>query len=209
VTSWDQGDRWRGVGAGALVVAIASVTALHLLRPDLAPASSRLSEYANGPFSPLMAVAFAGLGVGLIAIGGAIHRDGTRTARLWAVSTLLVAAGTGMLISGVFRSDPDGVGTRAELVHSAASGLATSATVAAAAVHSLPYLRPSSRWQVDALAAWLAMTGVVLAAGSPLLHDTPWTGISQRVLWGVLLAWVLRATYVSSVGRRRLRRPLH
>jgi hypothetical protein len=38
----------------------------------------------------------------------------------------------------------------------------------------------------------LALAASALAAIAPVLHDTQWTGLSQRLLWAALLIWLLR-----------------
>lgn len=49
--------------AAATLIAAAAVLALHVLRPDLEPASHRLSEYAIGPWGWLTTSVFAALAV--------------------------------------------------------------------------------------------------------------------------------------------------
>jgi hypothetical membrane protein len=173
------------------MAALTSVVALHALRPDLAPVSRRLSEYANGPHAWLMGLAFVTAGLALLAAAAAVY---TWPANRWsrAGAVLLAAAGLGMAASAVFPTDADGATTTAEQVHSAASGGATLAIVAAAITLSVVPAIRRERAAVDVVAAVLAGTGVVLAATSRVLHDTAWTGLSQRLLWLVLMAWLLR-----------------
>jgi hypothetical protein len=37
----------------------------------------------------------------------------------------------------------------------------------------------------------LALLGAILGALSPFLHHSSWTGVSQRLLWLTLLAWLI------------------
>jgi hypothetical protein len=48
--------------------------------------------------------------------------------------------------------------------------------------------RPRPALGVAGVLAWSALG---LGAVSPILHDTAWTGLSQRLLWLTLLAWLL------------------
>lgn len=159
-------------------LAAVCVAALHLLRPDLSPVGRRLSEYAIGRHGWLMLVAFCALGAGLLALAAALARERPR-----AVAVLAAAAAVGMVVSGLVPTEP-GATTAAELVHSRASALATLALLVAAAWRSLAHPQ-------HPLAGGLAVAAVGLGLASPLLHDSPVTGLSQRALWAVLLAWLL------------------
>ncbi len=49
------------------------------------------------------------------------------------------------------------------------------------------------------------MLAAVLGALSPLLHHSSWTGMSQRLLWLALLAWLLvTAWQLTPRGRRAI-----
>ncbi|MPZ72360.1 MAG: DUF998 domain-containing protein [Nitriliruptorales bacterium] len=196
----------RILACGAFAVAASSVAALHVVRPDLAPVSRRLSEYANGPYSDLMLIAFTATGFGLLLLGRTVRRE----AAPWstAASSLLIGAGLGMAVSGAFKTDPAGLGTRAEVVHSAASGLATFAIITAAGLRSVtPFLNRSGARR-DVTAGALGMVSIGLGALSRPLHHTPWTGLSQRLLWLALMAWLLRTAWtVEALPRHPTGRP--
>ncbi len=64
---------------------IASVVALHLLRPDYDPAQRAISEFAVGPYGYLMTIAFILSGVGSFAL----------TLGLWYGETLCPGPGSG------------------------------------------------------------------------------------------------------------------
>ncbi|HEY8339803.1 MAG TPA: DUF998 domain-containing protein [Egibacteraceae bacterium] len=171
------------------------VVALHGLRADLSPVSRRLSEYAIGPHGGLMLVAFCALGAGLLALAAALVGERPR-----AVAALVAAAGVGLVVSGLYPTDP-GATTATELVHSRASALATLALLVAAGWRWLA-VRP------DRLGGSLAGAALVLWAASPLLHDSPVTGLSQRALWAVLLGWLF-VTAARLRQRRRMPQPSH
>jgi hypothetical protein len=54
----------------------------------------------------------------------------------------------------------------------------------------------------------LAFTALVLGAASPLLHDTDWAGLSQRLLWLALLAWLLLAAWQAGSPDQTLSREM-
>lgn len=159
------------------------VGALHILRPDLEPSGHRISEYAIGPYSALMTAAFVSIGAGLLALGWPLARVGGRWSRV--VPTAVVAAGAGLVVAGIYRTDPDRSGVMTDAIHSRASAFATVALIAAALVWSVVRARPR-----DVTAA-LAIVAATLGALSPLLHRSSWTGASQRMLWLTLLAWLM------------------
>lgn len=172
---------------------LACIVALHLLRRDLAPTGHRISEYAIGPHGALMAVAFVGIGLGLLALGAAIGAARPdRGATFVAVS--IGAAGIGMIMSGIWRTDPGRSGATTDAIHSAASAFATLALIVAAVTWSVVLrvrpggVQPRSRHDAGAV---LAIAAAVLGALSPVLHRSSWTGISQRLLWLTLLTWLL------------------
>jgi len=166
-----------------LGVGLACVVALHVLRPDLTPAGHRLSEYAIGSYGAMMTVAFVSIGAGLLALASPLARAGGRCSRV--VPAAVFAAGTGMVVAGIYRTDPSHSGVTADAVHSRASAFATLALIGAALAWSVVRAR---RWDITTS---LALLAAVLGAVSPFLHRSQWTGLSQRMLWLTLLAWLI------------------
>jgi hypothetical protein len=162
------------------------VVVLHIVRNDLAVPTHRLSEYANGPNGWLMTTAFFAVGCGLIAMG--VMFQGEREGRGSLASVCAFIGGAGMIVSGIFETS---VSDSDELIHSRASAIAVVAVLTLALVHSNPF----GRRVPDAAGTTLAVIALVLAAVSPALHNTRWTGLSQRALWFVLIAWLLRAVW--------------
>jgi hypothetical protein len=106
----------------------------------------------------------------------------------------VIGAGFGMVLSGLYRTDPDGAPTTSEQVHSLASGAATMALIAAA-VTSLFLARAGSPRRAIGPVGALAVAALALGAISPVLHETEWTGLGQRALWLTLVAWLLLTTW--------------
>jgi hypothetical protein len=187
------GDGWfawrRSATIVLLVIGGAAVLALHVLRPDLGPRRDRISEYAIGAYGFVMAVAFVAVGLGLLAMATLVAEGGGRWSR--GVAIAIGIAGLGMIAAGIWRTDSTRSGVLTDAVHSRASALATVALIGAALAWSVfRRLHPRS---LD-LAAGLAVLATVLGVLSPLLHDTSWTGVSQRLLWAALLAWLVVTT---------------
>lgn len=179
----------RVLALASLLCCLIGVALLHALRTDLSPVGNRLSEYANGPHGWLMTVVFAALAGGLLAVGVAL-RATTSDQDLIALMVPAAAfvAAIAAIISGIFRT---GVSSTSEVIHSRASALATCSTVALALASSWPPARRRLGRPRDLVGMALAGTAACVALLSPLLHETRWTGLGQRVLWSLLLAWLL------------------
>lgn len=184
-----------GASLGTLLLALAcigGVVALHLARPDLDPLQHVLSEYANGPFGVVMTAVFYGAGVACVALGWRL-----RTALQWvgvtaATPTLLVVAGVGMFIAGVFEVGlPSAPESLAETIHSLASIGAFVTLVAAMALFALACGRDPDWIGFRRVAAVLAGAALVAAAASPLAEQTPWPGAAQRLLAGTVVLWLV------------------
>jgi hypothetical protein len=172
--------RRRVTATSLLGISAGLVLALHVFRPGLDPWAHRMSEYATGPYSFLMVGAFVALGLGLVAVPEPVP-----TGRV-----LLAVAGVGMAVSARFRSDSSPGGVAGDSVHSVASATATMAVIVALCCSA----RREHGWarRVDQS---FAVAAVALGAASPLLHDTRWTGLTQRSLWVVLLLWLVLVTW--------------
>jgi hypothetical protein len=148
----------------------------------------------------MMAVAFFALGCGLISLGVLLRPERQQSPFAWTTSALAFLAGTATIVSGIFRTN---VSDTSELVHSRASALASIALVVLCLAYSIPAALPRSDTPSDTAGTVLALTAAILAAISPLLHHTRWTGLSQRLLWIALLAWLLRAAWNHPSALRR------
>jgi hypothetical protein len=181
----------RGVTIALLVGCAGCLAVLHVLRSDLDPVARRLSEYANGPYHIVMTAVFYAMGLALVTLSlqlGASRVTGV--VRL--VAALIAVAGVGLVLSGVFETGSDSVLT--ELVHSRASGTAVlSLTIAAVLYATHPAFDAIRRW--DGAVRIIVGVAVVAVVISPVLHDTRWSGIGQRLVWLSLTAWLLMTAW--------------
>lgn len=178
----------RAVSMALLIAGFACVVVLHVVRRDLDPADHRLSEYAIGRFGSVMTVAFISIGLGLLTLGWALSRTGTPSGWSRPVPAAVGVAGAGMVVSGLYRTDPNRSGAAADSIHSVASAVATLTLIAAAVAWSV-VRHGTLRAPRPDLSTGLAGAAVVLGALSPFLHRSALTGVSQRLLWLSLLAW--------------------
>ena len=108
-----------------------------------------------------MTSAFVSIGAGLLTLAPVIlraaraDRVGEREAGRGPgllVAVAVAIGGVGMVVAGVFRTDPGRSGPTADAIHSRASALATVALIIAALVWSFGRARPSRRPIVGSLA---------------------------------------------------------
>jgi hypothetical protein len=188
--------RARTVAIVGFISSFICVVVLHVVRTDLPPASHRLSEYASGSFGWLMTGAFVSLGCGLVAIAITFAAGGRRLE--FAVAFLAAAA---TFASGVFET---GASDADELIHSRASAAAVVAIVCLALIDTRWMTRSRLPSRGSRMTSGLALVALGLAAISPLLHHTRWTGLSQRLLWVALLCWLIGVSCHSGERRGRL-----
>jgi hypothetical protein len=185
---------------------VVGLAGLHIVRPELSALSDRLSEYANGRYGPIMTASFITLGAGTVVLGLAMLSTGPTTGQARVVPFAVLVAGCGLIASGVFPTDPLGAPTTAERIHSLASGMASLALITAAVACAVRARarRPRERIGPADRLAWVALG---LGAISPVLHETRWTGLSQRLLWLTLTAWLFITAWqlvpAPGAGRRR------
>jgi len=110
----------------------------------------------------------------------------------WTIPATAMLAGVGMILSAVFETGGSQV---SEMMHSRASAIAVVAVVALALGYSISPMGRATGATPEPIGAGLALLAAALAAASPLLHDTRWTGFSQRLLWFALITWLLRVTW--------------
>src|SRR5713101_593965 len=75
---------------------------LHLLRPDISPARSMISDYALGPYGWVMTTVFIAWGFGVLSLSLGLLGSGPRSVAAWIGSGLLLIAFVGGLIAAIF-----------------------------------------------------------------------------------------------------------
>ena len=181
----------RRVGRGLVLAVAAVVVVLHVVRPDLHPLAHRLSDYANGDHGWLMAVAFALMAAAVLVLAPIVAATAPTPRRRRVMRAAMIVAACGFAAAGVFRTGAAEAGALSDQLHALTSSAAAIALVAAAVL--------SGRRRFGALA-------VVLLVTSPLLHRTSVAGLDQRVLWAVVLAWLVTSAPASRVLCQSVRR---
>ena len=209
--SWDRASLVGTAGVlGALgaVVFLATLLALHVLRPDLGIASDYVSDYANGPYGAWFTVALYAHGGGNLALATGLVLVLAPSRSAVRGSTLLGVAAAGVLVAATFPTDPPGAPSVAGTIHRAAVTGAFPVEVLALVLLGSAFKsstgwpgwrRPT--WQTAGLAA-LTLTWFAVAVARDAAP-----GIPERILLATLAIWELSASV--RVGRiPRLQRPV-
>jgi hypothetical protein len=109
---------------------------------------------------------------------------------IWIAAGAAFFAAGGTIVSAIFRT---GISQATELIHSRASALAVLAVLVLTAAYTVALARHRMSAAASPVTISLALVATALAAVAPVLHDTRWTGLSQRLLWAALLIWLLVA----------------
>ena len=122
---------------GAVVTFLVLLAALHLIKPELDPSWHFISEYAIKDYGWLIALAFCSLAFSFIALFFAL-RSHLQTIVGWIGLALLWVSATGLIIAGIFTTDPittsPGAMTTSGLLHNLGGTLGIAIPFAAAFV---------------------------------------------------------------------------
>jgi hypothetical protein len=178
---------------GCVVYAALALLLMHVLRPDFAPASHMISDYAVGPYGWVMQTVFVGLSAGSAMLLFGLIRSGPTSiaARLGIV--LLAVASIGLIVSAIFPTDLQGAPpTRSGHIHTL-SFFVNIASIILAIVLLTASFGGDPRWcsyrrtsviLLSVIALALVLQFLTLRKGAPY-------GLANRFFFSVLLAWVL------------------
>ena len=177
-----------------------SIVALHWLQPDLDPMTRAISQYARGPYGPLMTAAFVASGLASFALSLALAGQGTsRAGRVF-----LTVAGVGGGMSALFPVDADGApDTITGSVHQIA-GLGTFVSLIVAALLLTRGFGSNTRWRsfqrTSFVATALMLCGFVFVFAANAVDSLDGTfGLAQRAFIASAIAWQLLVARQASV----------
>jgi hypothetical protein len=190
------------MGMVGVIVWVVAVIALHFLDPDLAAADTYVSDYALGDYGWLMRAAFIVVGIGTIAIGLGLRLSLAPGKRVTASVILVLIAGIGFLLAGIFNGDPTGVEdlTTAGMIHLVSALVLFLSLVVSAWLLRGVFKRDESWGSLSTPALWFAIALTVLflvSFGTP--EDGP-VGLTQRLFAGVMMVWL----FVLGMNVRRI-----
>lgn len=192
--STEQSAAFFGTAAvGCLAYAALALLLMHVLRPDLAPDSHMISEYAVGTFGWVMQSVFVGLSLGCAAllVGLAFNGPTSITARFGAF--LLGVASVGLIVSAIYPMDlPGAPATRAGEMHDL-SFMVNVGSIALAIVLITVSLGSDLRWRSFRRTSIVLLSLIALAFVLQFLtlHKGAPYGLANRFFIAVVLAWLI------------------
>ncbi|HEY7462272.1 MAG TPA: DUF998 domain-containing protein [Gemmatimonadota bacterium] len=165
---------------------------LHILRPDLAPASSMISDYAVGQYGWVMATVFFVWGVGCLMLLLGLIRAGLRSgiAKLGAAMLGLVSLCT---VNAFFPTDlPDAPETRSGFIHGVVFLVAMASFIPATLLLGVGFGRDSRwrRYRSTALTLALLNVAAVVLQFLTLHRGMPY-GLVNRFVFAMMMAWFI------------------
>lgn len=161
------------VAAGAGIAFLLILASLHVLRPDLDPTWRVISEYALGPYGWMMQAAFFALALATASLGVAAYAQ-ARTFGGYLGLVLLLLTAIGMVLAGVFVTDPVTVAAEAQTpshrLHMLGAMLDSVPLAAPLISYSVSRGRRtefSARWL--RYLAWLPLLGTIVFIASAVL----------------------------------------
>jgi len=169
------------------------VALMHGLRPDYAPASHMISDYAVGPWGGVMTAAFASASLGCLclAIGMAMTRPVAVAG--WLVAGLFAIVAIGLAVTAAYPTDPPGTAsTRSGEIHDL-SFMVNVSSVVLAALAAVVLAWRDPRWRAfRGPAVFFALTlALALVIQFKTLHKGMPYGIANRFFVVVLDGWLM------------------
>jgi hypothetical protein len=177
---------------------------LHVLRPDYAPASHMISDYAVGRYGWVMTTWFLATSCGCLMLLLGLARSGPSSVAARLGTLLLGIASVGLVISAIFPTDLEGApSTRTGDIHDMSflvnmGSILLAIVLLSVSFGSQPRWRPYRRTAIT-LALLVVLASVVLFL---TLHRGAPYGLANRLSVTVLFAWLL----ATSIRLRKLER---
>ncbi|MGN6094269.1 MAG: DUF998 domain-containing protein [Luteibacter jiangsuensis] len=179
------------------IYATVALLTLHFLRPDYAPATNFISNYAVGRHGWVMTTWFLAMSCGLLALVAGLHTSGLRsiTARLGMI--LLLVAAIGLVVSAAFPTDiPGAPSTRSGAIHDQ-SFLVNVGSIFIASILLSASFGTHPAWRPFRRTAWI-LTSLILAGfviQFLTLHKGMPYGLANRFFVLVLFAWLFGVAF--------------
>jgi hypothetical membrane protein len=193
------------VGMAGVVFWVASVVALHFLDSDLDVANTYVSDYALGDYGWLMQLAFVVVGIATAAIGWGLRLSLASGKRVTASVVLVLVAGIGFVVSGIFKTDPTGVDdlTTAGTIHLLSAVVLFLSLIISAWMLRGVFKRDESWRSVSPVALGFAVALTLLFLVSFGTPSDGAVGLTQRLFAGVIMIWL----FVLGLNLRRIDAP--
>lgn len=186
---------WGGVALFGFLLSTLALLSLHFLRRDYSPEHNFLSEYAVGPYGPLMTAVFIMLGLSILALLAGIGSvQNAPSHRLFLFALLTGAAG--LLVMAFCRTDLNDLSPRTRIgsLHDSVSVITFFCILIAMAIYGwklpLPIASPLQRLQLSTRLLTSACS-CMLVIQLFLVGHRPyrWVGLPERILVVLFLLW--------------------
>lgn len=180
------------VALGLQACALAALASLHVLRPEDAPATSFVSNYAVGPYGWVMTSFFLAFSVSLATLVAALHAAGVRGLAGGLGLCAFVVSALGLVVTAIYPTDlPGAPHTLSGDIHEWSFRVNVLGLLVGVLALTAALARPPVGWMrmgpVRALA--LAVTLVLALQFATLRKGMPY-GLVNRLLVLVVFAWL-------------------
>jgi len=185
---------WPNLIAFFILYASAALALLHFLRPDYAPRSHMISDYAVGHFGWLMQTVFVAMSLGYVSLAVGLYRSGLRSLVARLAISLLILVSVGFIVSAIFPTDLEEstISTRAGDIHTVSFLINVGGSILISMLLPVAYGKHpgwrSFRMESTLLAALVLIAFVVQFR---TLHRGAPYGITNRVFVVVVFLWIL------------------
>lgn len=176
--------------AGALFFLAVFIT-MHVLRADLSPVDSYVSDYANGPYGMVFRSALIIHGFGNLATAiGLVFSFTTIRSGQWG-AMLFGTAAVGIILGGLFSIDPDGAPrTIAGVIHTITASISFPIEAIALVFFSQAFGH-SANWRPLSLITPVIIVGAIIVLAWLLIAvmTKSMSGLAERAAFAVFLTW--------------------
>jgi hypothetical protein len=185
------------VAMACFVYSAMALLTLHFLRPDYAPATNFISNYAVGRYGWLMTTWFLAMSGGLLMLAAGLYTHGLRSVVARLGIFLLVVAAIGLVVSAIFPTDiPGAPSTSSGAIHDKSFLVNVGSIFIATVLLSTGFgLHPA--WRPYRRTAWL-LTSLILigfVVQFLTLHKGMPYGLANRFFVAVLFAWLFAVSF--------------
>jgi hypothetical membrane protein len=180
------------ISIASSVYAAFALVSLHVLRPDYAPASNFISNYAVGPYGWVMTTWFVAMSGGLLTLTLGLAFSGLRSIAALLGMVLLIVASLGLVVSAVYPTDIVAPSTRSGEIHDISFLVNVSCIIIGTVLLSVSF-GSHSQWRSYRRTALLLAALIVSAFIVQLLtlHKGMPYGLANRLFVVVTLAWLI------------------
>lgn len=191
-------------GVGACVLALIG---LHVLDRDLSVVEETISAYALGNYGRLERGSDIAFGVGTIGIALGLRETLTSGKRATASWVLMLIAGLGFVVSGLFTTDPTGVAesTSSGAIHGTASFVSVLSFLISSWMLRGVFACDSRHEHLARAQSWFAVLLTVALLLLFALFPLGLVGLIQRISFVVLASWL----FVLAANLRQVKATRH